>query len=164
MKIVYLVRHAKSSWESGVTKDFDRPLNDRGIRNAAAMSAKLFEKGITVDRLITSPAKRALTTAKTFAKQFGIKEKDIQLDENIYEASLKTLSEAVKQFDDTVDSVMLVGHNPGLTSLAISLGGIVDSLPTCAVVALSFDVEHWAEVEKGKMLFYDYPKKELRDK
>lgn len=159
MKTVYLVRHAKSSWESDAVKDFDRPLNKRGDHDTALMSNLLFEKGIKVEKIISSPAKRALTTAKVFANKLQINEKEIQLEKKIYEASLKTLLETVHQLDDVVSSVMLFGHNPGLTSLINYFGTAIDNLPTCGIAAFAFEVNHWKEVEKGTLLFYEYPKK-----
>lgn len=159
MKILYIVRHAKSSWESGVSKDFDRPLNNRGIRSADVMSKFVSEKGIKVEKIVSSPAKRALTTAKVFAKVMKMNESEIQLEQKIYEASLKTLLEVVHELDDSVSSIMLFGHNPGLTSLANNFGATIDNLPTCALVAFEFDVASWDEVKKGKLLFYEYPKK-----
>jgi len=159
MKTLYLVRHAKSSWESGVKTDFDRPLNHRGLKSADVMSKNISEKKLPVEKIISSPAKRAITTAKVFAKSLGIEEDEIRLEEKIYEASLKTLVELVHQFDDAISSIMLFGHNPGLTSLANYFGGKIDNLPTCGIVAVQFEVNHWTEIAKGKILFYEYPKK-----
>jgi len=159
MKIVYLVRHAKSSWESGVKHDIDRPLNTRGIRSADLMSKHFAEKKLTIEKIVSSPAKRALTTAKTFAAALKITESEILINENIYEAARKTLHDVINSFDDSFSSVMMFGHNPGLTLLANSFGATIDSLPTCAITAFEFDVEKWKDVEKGKLLFYDYPKK-----
>ncbi|MDP3149612.1 MAG: histidine phosphatase family protein [Ignavibacteria bacterium] len=163
MKILYIVRHAKSSWESGITKDFDRPLNNRGNHSADIMSKFISEKEIKIEKIVSSPAKRAITTAKIFAKALKINESEIQLEEKIYEASLKTLLEVVHELDDSVSSVMLFGHNPGLTSLANNFGAKIDNLPTCAIVAFEFDAAHWDEVKKGKLLFYEYPKKHINE-
>ena len=163
MKILYIVRHAKSSWESGITKDFDRPLNNRGNHSADIMSKFVSEKEIKIEKIISSPAKRAITTAKIFAKALKINESEIQLEEKIYEASLKMLLEVVHELDDSVSSVMLFGHNPGLTSLANHFGATIDNLPTCAIAAFEFDAAHWDEVKKGKVLFYEYPKKFIKE-
>jgi len=163
MKTLYLVRHAKSNWGSGATNDFDRPLSNRGNRDAAFMSTLLFEKGIKVEKIISSPAIRALTTAKVFAKKFRMNEKEIQLEENIYEASREMLLDTIYQLDDGVSFVMLFGHNPGLTSLVNYFGAEIDNLPTCGIAAFTFEVNLWKEVEKGKLLFYEYPKKKLKE-
>ncbi|MDP3683633.1 MAG: histidine phosphatase family protein, partial [Ignavibacteria bacterium] len=148
---------------SGVVKDFDRPLNNRGNHSADVMSKFVSEKEIKVEKIVSSPAKRAITTAKIFAKVMKINESEIQLEEKIYEASLKTLLEVVHELDDSVSSAMLFGHNPGLTSLANHFGATIDNLPTCGIVAFEFDVEHWDEVKKGKLLFYEYPKKFIKE-
>ncbi len=160
MKILYLVRHAKSRWENHAEKDFDRSLNERGKKNAEFMAKVIFEKGITIDKIISSPAKRALTTAKVFANKLQIKEKEIQFEENIYEASRKMLLDTIHQLDDEISSVMMFGHNPGLTLLANYFGATeIDNLPTCGIVGFAFEVNHWQEVDKGKLLFFEYPKK-----
>ena len=85
------------------------------------------------------------------------------MEEKIYEASLKMLLEVVHELDDSDSSVMLFGHNPGLTSLANYFGAKIDNLPTCAIVAFEFDAEHWDEVKKGRLLFYEYPKKHINE-
>jgi len=123
------------------------------------MSNLFFEKNISIEKIVSSPAKRAITTAKIFAKLLKINENEIQLEENIYEASLKMLLATIHQFDDAVSSLMLFGHNPGLTSLANYFGAAIDNLPTCAIVSFEFETDSWSEVEKGKLLFYEYPKK-----
>jgi len=127
------------------------------------MSKFIAEKEIKIEKIVSSPARRAITTAKIFAKALKINDSEIQLEEKIYEASLKTLLEVVHEFDDSVSSVMLFGHNPGLTSLANHFGATIDNLPTCAIAAFEFDVDRWEEVKKGKLLFYEYPKKFIKE-
>ena len=159
MKILYLIRHAKSDWEESSLPDFDRKLSKRGDHDSALMSNLLFAKGITVEKIISSPAKRAQTTAKIFASKFGIDKHEIQLEKKIYEASRKTLLEIIHHIDDAVSSVMLFGHNPGLTSLVNYLGASIENLPTCAIAAFEFDVDSWKDAEIGNLLFYEFPKK-----
>ena len=121
IKSLLLVRHAKSSWEDLSQKDFDRPLNDRGKKDAPAM-AKHFrkEKNIKLDTIISSPAKRAFSTAKFFADEFDIKKKNIIEKPELYEASIEDFYTAIESIDDDYDSVALFSHNPGITAFLTS--------------------------------------------
>ena len=159
MKTLYIIRHAKSEWEDSSLPDFDRKLSNRGDHDTALMSNLLFAKDVTVEKIISSPAKRARTTGKIFANRFGINKNEIQLEKKMYEASQKTLLEIIHQIDDAVSSVMLFGHNPGLTSLVNYLGANIDNFPTCAIAAFEFDVDTWKDAEVGNFLFYEFPKK-----
>jgi phosphohistidine phosphatase len=162
MKTLYLVRHAKSSWEDTALSDFDRPLNVRGKKDAPSMGYVLHQQGILPDLLLSSPAKRAYSTAKKIAKAIGYTKKDIQTDKNIYHAEPDQLLMTIQALPPAVDSVMLVGHNPGLTDLSNLLcRKHIDNIPTCGVVCIEFDVEKWNQVmsESGRFMFFDYPKK-----
>src|SRR6478609_4431972 len=118
-KSLIIVRHAKSSWDDVTQKDFDRPLNDRGKRDAPAMAKRMHkEKDIQLDAIISSPAKRAFTTAKFFADEFDIKKKNIIEWPELYEASLNKFYTAVLGLDDDYTSVALFSHNPGITAFA----------------------------------------------
>jgi phosphohistidine phosphatase len=160
MKTLYLTRHAKSSWKQPELSDFERPLNKRGKRDAPFMGEILEKKGINPDLIISSPAKRAKKTAIAIAEKLGYKTKKILYDENIYEASNRELVSIVKQFDDNCNSVIMFGHNPGLTMLHNFLCGYyIDNIPTCGVVALEFN-SSWKDLREktGKLLFFEHPK------
>jgi phosphohistidine phosphatase len=162
MKTLYIVRHAKSSWDYPELDDRDRPLNKRGKRNAPEMGKRLAEQRIKPELLITSPAKRARATAKTMAREMGIPPDEIVRTEHLYHGSIRTILDVISSTNDQVQEMMIFGHNPGFTDLANHLtGGDIYNIPTCGIVAIEFDMESWREIEttKGTLLFFDYPKK-----
>ena len=138
-KELLLVRHAKSSWDDPYLDDHDRPLNDRGLRNAPEMGKRLQGWSIRPDVWISSTALRAMTTAEILAKQVGFPPDQIQRSKDLYHASAPDLQEFIAELDDQIDSAMLFGHNPGMTSLVANLYGLtIDNIPTCGVVHLQF--------------------------
>jgi len=154
-KTLYIARHAKSSWDDATLSDFERPLNKRGKRDAPFMSELLKDKGIKPDLILSSPAQRAKTTAKNYHKTLG---GELQYDERIYEASLMSLIYLVQETLEKVDTLMIVGHNPGLTTLNDRLSNkSIYNIPTTGVVAIVFEEE--IATHKGKQLFFEYPKK-----
>lgn len=156
-----IVRHAKSDWDAPSSRDFDRPLNKRGKLNAPEMASRLKELGMIPNQIVSSPALRALTTAKYFASIFQMDVSLIQTNMQIYEASARDLLKVVNDLDDQYEQIALFGHNPGLTDFANYLGDLaIYNLPTCAVVILEFPFEKWAMVSGGtaKVLHFDYPK------
>ncbi|MFA5940296.1 MAG: histidine phosphatase family protein [Sinimarinibacterium sp.] len=161
MHLLTLVRHAKSSWDHPSLDDFERPLNERGQRDTPRM-AEWVKRALGVpDRLVSSPAARAITTARTFAEVFGIPPDRIVEQPRVYEASAETLLGLVQRFDERDRHVMLFGHNPGLTELAHLLARCsFDDLPTCAVVQIGFDVKQWSDADErgGTQRFYAFPK------
>lgn len=162
MKRIILVRHAKSSWDNPDWSDFERPLNKRGLRDAPFMAdiiAKQIEKP---NLIISSPAVRAATTCKYFAKALNIDEKHIIFDENIYSKGSRYIINLILNLDDELDSVMIFGHNPDITSLyAYFTGEYIENIPTCGVFGVEFNIKSWKEIENtnGKLLFLEYPKK-----
>ena len=118
MKTLILVRHAKSSWEKPEMTDFDRPLNERGLRDAPYMAKLLKDKGIFPDLIISSPAIRALTTARIFAKELKYSLRSIRTNEIIYTTGPKEILNMLSQIDDSKNCAMIFGHNPDLTALA----------------------------------------------
>ena len=164
MKTLILVRHAKSSWDHPGLSDFDRPLNERGKKDAPEMAKRLKDKGIQLDHLVSSPAKRAKKTARCFAEEFGLEKQDIKLVEHLYLATQSAFLDAVSGINDKHKTVALFSHNPGITEFASSLTTVrVDDMPTCAMFALQADGESWKDFEKAekKFLFFDYPKNPL---
>lgn len=162
MKRLYLVRHAKSSWSNPELRDFDRPLNKRGNRDAPFMGSLLKEKGIRPDLLITSPAKRTLVTAEYFADELNYPKEDIVKEDDLYEAGARNILKIVSEQEEKISSIMLFGHNPGLTDFCnIISDRQVDNIPTSAVVLLILNAERWNELDEDtcKLEFFEYPKK-----
>jgi len=166
-KVLYIARHAKSSWKDASLRDFDRPLNKRGKRDAPKIGEVLKENGVQPGLIISSPARRAFKTARIYAKKLDYSKKDIITNENIYEASVTDLLEIISGQHDTIQSLMIVGHNPTFTALANYLTDeYIDNVPTGGVVAVSFPFDSWKQVDEstGKVLFYEYPKKYKKKK
>ncbi|MEM8895211.1 MAG: histidine phosphatase family protein [Bacteroidota bacterium] len=160
MKTLILVRHAKSSWDYPYLADFDRPLNKRGERDAPRMAAYLESQDIQAGHFVSSPANRALTTAKTIKEKQQSANQIIE-DRSLYHASSSEILRVV-QNQDTPESVMMIfGHNPGFTDCANRLGNIsIDNVPTCGVVGINFNVDTWSAIDfgKGEMLYFHFPK------
>lgn len=164
MKTLLLIRHAKSSWAQPGLPDFDRPLNERGKKDAPEMAKRVKEKGIELDHLISSPAKRARKTARYFAEAFGFKKEDVNLIDQLYAAAQSEFLKAVTNINDKYKTVALFSHNPGITDFASSLTNLrVDDMPTCAVFALRIETDSWKDFQgaEKKFLFFDYPKNPL---
>ena len=147
MKTLLLVRHAKSDWSDGKLADFDRPLNGRGERDAPQMAAFLLGRGEVPELIVSSPAKRAYTTARAFADRFDIPENDISLREDLYEAPTRTVLEAIRELPDHVDRAAIFGHNPSLTYVVQQFSDdYVDNVPTCGVAVIRGEVGSWSEM------------------
>lgn len=160
---LFLLRHGKSSWDDIALNDFDRPLSNRGVKDAPLMG-KYFSKVYDKPQLIiSSPARRARETAELFAESIDYKIDKISFDEHIYDATLEDLINIVIKIEDTYNKVMMVGHNPAFTELAnfLSEETTIDNIPTCGLLALEFKVKSWRKIEKtsGAFLSFDYPKK-----
>lgn len=161
-KIVYLVRHAKSSWSDASLADRDRPLNRRGRKSAPDMGRRLAKLGHQPDLIISSPARRAFSTAKKIAKELAFDKSEIVTDESMYFSGTGSMVSMLENLDDRYQNVMIVGHNPAMTSLLnIFCEAQVDNMPTCAVAVFSFDMTSWSELDvtNGDLLVYDFPKK-----
>ena len=162
MKTLTLVRHAKSSWDHPGLADFDRPLNQRGERDAPGIGARLAVAIETLDAIVSSPALRARQTALALAGGVGFPEAEIRFEGGLYGASAAEMTATVRRFDNDAQTVAIVGHNPGMTDLANRFTGrYIDNIPTAGVVIIAFDVEAWSEVidHGGSLVSYDYPKK-----
>ena len=162
MKTLYLVRHAKSSWKDPSLSDIERPLNGRGRQNVADMGARLAQKGIMPDTMITSPAKRAHDTCVGIAEALGFPKEKILIERKLYHADEDDFLEIINLFPEDVEIAMLFSHNPGLTWTANRLtGASIDNVPTCGIVLSRFEVGPWEEVGfgKGELVFYDWPKR-----
>lgn len=160
-KLLYLIRHAKSDWSVNGQKDFDRELNSRGYNDAPRMGRKLYDLNVKPDIIISSPAARAKLTAELIAEQIKYETDKIIFEEEIYEASVRTLLAVINTIDDQFASAAIFGHNPGLTYLAEYLTKkTIGNIPTCGVVEISFKLDSWKEIsgDLGKMNWFIYPK------
>ena len=161
-KRLVLIRHAKSSWTNPQLRDFDRPLNKRGKENAPEMGRRLAHRSLMPDRLISSPAKRAISTAEIIAQAIGFPSDQISPIHQAYEAGAPELLSVLRKLDDGDEIVVLVGHNPALTDLInITCGYSLDNLPTCGVFCADFDIASWGQIDghTGKLAFVDFPKR-----
>ena len=164
MKTVFFVRHAKSSWNDSSLADINRPLNDRGERDAPFMAKMLKNRDIEPDRILSSPARRALDTARYFADAFGIPPKEIEVRPEIYEALPDDLEELVRGLPDEWSTVLIFGHNPTLTSLVNHFTDeFIDNIPTCGIVQVNAKIKSWKkfEEESARVSAFYYPKQFL---
>ena len=162
MKILILVRHAKSSWDEIGTSDEGRPLNERGKKDAPEMAKRLKKRGLSIDQFISSTAKRARKTAKYFAEEFDVKKEDIKEVEDLYMANTPGFVKTIEDTKKKHDIIALFSHNPGITEFANSLTHVrIDDMPTCSVFAVQAEVKDWEEFMNAekKFLFFDYPGK-----
>lgn len=159
MKTLLIVRHAKSDWGQPGLADHDRPLNDRGRRDAPRMGRRLAERGLRPDVIRSSTALRARTTAAALAAELDV-EASVALDASMYATSVEHLIEVISELDDTVVTAMLVGHNPEFSELVGRLTDEFVELPTCTVVEVRLLVERWADASgaAGELVRVDTPK------
>ena len=161
MKTLILARHAKSSWNHPELSDHDRPLNKRGRQDAPRMGVHLAAHYPAPQRIVSSSAARARTTAEVLAQAFGRPRQDIQVLPTLYLADVATLLAVARDLPDALHTVMLVGHNPGMTDCLNRLAAAgIDNLPTCGVARIGFDLDHWADLQpaQGRLLSLDVPK------
>jgi len=161
MKTLTLVRHAKSSWKDTNLGDRKRPLNRRGERDAPVMGKRIAENGIRPSLIISSPATRAWTTAKTIAAKIAYPIEFLQREDELYLASLNGILDVIAAQDNGFNHLMVVAHNPGLTDMANFLSpGLTDNLPTAGVVSVQIDQDDWdlRERPETELLVHDYPK------
>ena len=162
MKTLTLVRHAKSSWKDPGLADFDRPLDQRGQRDLPAMAQRLAAAGEPPDRIVTSPAVRALETARGLAAELGLAEGAPVTEPRIYGASHAQLFDILRHQPESCGHLMLIGHSPGIAELSHALCGVPEGkFPTCGIVRMRLPVDGWWDVSEGtgEPVFFDYPKK-----
>lgn len=158
MKVLYICRHAKSSWENSSLSDFERPLNERGLDSAPKMADFIASQPHKPTILIASTANRALHTAKIYAEKLNI---PIQEEQDLYHIDYMELFHFVCALPKKLDSVAIVGHNPGLTNIVNYLSNAdIYNVSTAGIVAIAFDVDDWSEISggTGELLWYQYPK------
>lgn len=163
MKTLYLFRHAKSSWDNPDLDDYHRPLNSRGEKDAPKMGKRLRRAGVNPNLICSSTAARAITTARLAAEEMDYPATSIREEKRLYHAGPDELLNLLRSLNDSLDTVMLVGHNPGLTEFANSLlDEEIDNIPTAGIVGARLAVNSWKDVKWGcgKMMMNEYPKKD----
>jgi phosphohistidine phosphatase len=161
MKKLIIVRHAKSSWNHPELSDFDRPLNSRGNKDAEMMSLKLSEKINKIDFIISSSSKRTILTYEYFKNKINFNN-ELFTDE-LYHASSKTVISIIKDTNSDINSLMLLGHNPGLTETVNHLTNHhLYNLPTTGIIIVKFNVSSWSKIseldKKGNLEWIKFPK------
>ena len=162
MKTLYIVRHAKSSWESPESDDLNRPIIENGIKKTRKVIDFLLKENAKVDVIVSSHAKRALETAYLFAQSFNFTPSEIIINHNIYECDEESIMSEVYALPNDKNNVMLIGHNPTFTQFAnIFLDKKIDFLPTSSVISISFDTDQWEKIESSikRVNFVAFPKK-----
>ncbi|MDF9393229.1 MULTISPECIES: SixA phosphatase family protein [Methylococcus] len=164
MKELLLIRHAKSAWDDASLSDRDRPLNERGKRDAPFMGSLLRFRGVEPDYMVSSPARRARKTARLIASEVGYDKDAIVIADELYLGGRRAIVRLVQALDDKNGRVYMIGHNPDLSEAASCLSGeSLGEMPTCGIVAIEFPVDRWSHVMEGagRLKFFDYPKKHL---
>jgi phosphohistidine phosphatase len=161
MRQLLLIRHAKSDWGDFSLPDFDRPLNERGKRDAPVMAQRLLDKKITIDAFVSSPAKRAKKTAGLFSDIYKRDKDEIIFYQELYGAAEQVFFDVIAATKNKHNSIAIFSHNPGITDFANQLTDVrIDSIPTCGIFSLKIDCATWADFKNAKkeFLFFDYPK------
>lgn len=161
---VVLIRHAKSSWANPLQSDYDRPLNERGLRDAPMMGGRLKAKGVIPDLIIASTAKRAAKTARLIAEAVGYDPAKIEWQEKLYHCISSVFEEVITSVDDAIQTVFIVAHNPGISSFAgeASAANVITDMPTCAVAGIELEADHWYDYSsrEKRVFLFDFPKNE----
>ncbi|HEX2763918.1 MAG TPA: histidine phosphatase family protein [Allosphingosinicella sp.] len=154
MKILTLLRHAKSGWDDPIARDFDRPLNPRGRRAARTVANEMHALGLRFDAVLASPATRVVETIAEIAAAFGPLEP--RYDDRLYLASPETLLDLVRKAPPDAGTLLIVGHNPGLEMLTLSLTGggelrdeVALKYPTATLAEIAVPVDSWRKVKPG---------------
>ena len=149
MKKIILVRHGKSSWEHNVI-DHERPLKDRGILDATRVAETFKQENIVVDRILSSDAKRASTTCNIFVRTLEINNNIVDFKYDLYDFSGESVVKIIKSCSDSVNNVMIFGHNHAFTSIANTYGSLyIDNVPTSGLVVLDIDIDHWQDLKQA---------------
>jgi len=158
MKTLYLVRHAKSSWKHDVD-DHKRPLKNRGERDGRLVSKKVKTEIDPPQKIITSDATRAFSTAQFFKEALKIPDANFETTHELYDFSGQNVMRIIKNLDNNLDSIMIVGHNHAFTSVANMLGNrYIENVPTCGFVMLEFDEKKWSDITTGKTVKTIFPR------
>ena len=153
MKTVYIVRHGKAAPASANITDADRMLTDTGVARTCKIAEYMAESKPVIDHIISSPAERAYDTALIIADKLGIPVKKVVAEEKLFTGDDSDYLDLIEGLDDSVNSVMLVGHNPVITMVANRFANPkLDSLPTTGVVSVHLDTEKWADLKTAKVI------------
>ena len=156
MKTLYVMRHAKSSWDYPELSDYERPLNKRGKRDAPRMAKWLSQQEELPQTIITSGANRAFTLAKVVHEKLCC---ELQINDDLYGVGTRELLQIIRNFDDSYECLMIVGHNPELTAFINHYGSMnLLNLPTSGLVRIRFNADHWSTVHKGQADLHMWPK------
>lgn len=161
MKRIILNRHAKSDWDDSSLSDFQRPLSERGLRDAPMMAKKLAKRDIKIDLVYSSSAERAKTTAEYFIKELNLSENQYFFEREIYGSGVSFIRNIIPSLDNKINSVMFFGHNPDFTSLVTYFTGErIGNLPTCGIAIIKFDISSWSQIhdDNGELEVFDFPK------
>jgi phosphohistidine phosphatase len=161
MKILLLIRHAKSSWDDASLSDFDRPLNARGLKDADKMARRLVSQVNSIDAFISSPAKRAKTTAEKFVAAYKTGKDQVVLEQGLYLAPASFFDQFISNTDNRFNTIAIFSHNPGVTDFVNTLTPLkTDNVPTCGIFAVKANIDSWKDFPAAskEFLFYDYPK------
>ncbi|MDO6676489.1 histidine phosphatase family protein [Tenacibaculum sp. 1B UA] len=159
MKTLYIVRHAKSSWNYDSVKDIDRPLKERGINDAHLLSKYLAEEIKRPDVFLSSSANRALHTAVIFCENFGYPLSNLKIKRQLYSFSDGYLVKTVKALDDSFNSAIVFSHDHGINSFVNKFGNRpIAHVSTCGVIGIEFDTKHWKDIKKGNTILVEFPK------
>ena len=156
MKKLFIIRHTQKEEEKIGQDDYDRILSPRGIEDAQKIAEFLNNKNPKIDLIVASPAKRTRQTAEILASKIEYK-KNIMFNEVLYMAFVNELLETITYTYDSVDNMILVGHNPSLTALALTLVGFKEKFEMGAVMEIEFDCSSWIDVSKenARLISYD---------
>jgi phosphohistidine phosphatase len=161
MKTLFLMRHAKAGREEAALSDRDRPLTDRGLRDARSMGQRLAQRHIKPGLLVASPAVRTLTTARIVARELAYEPDEIAVAYTLYEAHPNDVLKVIQELDDKLNCVVLFGHNPSFGELAHRFAPEIDHMPPGAVAEFEFQAPSWAAigVAAPAAATFDYPEK-----
>lgn len=165
MKTLYLLRHAKSSWDDPDLKDFERPLNGRGLRDIPVIADRFNARNCSVDCIVSSPAMRTKTTARLFSEAVAYKGETIVSNSELYFAGVGMFLKATKLMDESCHAAMLVGHNPAITEFVNAMVGetaeTIENIPTCGLVQMELAIDDWGDASLGtaRLVEFDFPKK-----
>ena len=153
MKTVYIVRHGKTIPASANIADADRLLTDTGVARTCKIAQYMAESKPVIDRIISSPAERAFSTALIIADKLGIAARTVTSQEKLFSGDEMDAIELLEGLDDSINSVMIVGHNPTITMVANRFASPkLESLPTTGVVSVHLETEKWADLKKAKVI------------
>lgn len=158
MKVLYMVRHAKSSWEHDLV-DHQRPLDERGKMDARLVSIQVKNEINPPQKIITSDANRALSTARFFKDALSVADEDFIMNHDLYDFGGQNVLRIIKELNNSVDRVMIVGHNHAFTSIVNMLGNkYVENVPTCGFLMIEFDSDNWSTIKGGNTKKIIFPR------